>query len=189
MRPFQTILFAADFSENSQEAFRTACSLAVEGQTRLHLLHVVEPDWVPEEPAGLGQALQFYDAGTAGGRDEAVKRRLYAAYVPFQPVDVVYDVRYGGAAMEILHRADDVRADLCVVGTHGRTGLSWLLAGSVANAVLRRAHCPVLAVRSPARAHRPEEFRSILHPTDFSPNSEEALRVAHSLARDLGVRL
>jgi nucleotide-binding universal stress UspA family protein len=189
MQPFQTILFAADFSENSQEAFRMACSLAVEGQTRLHILHVVEPDWTPEEPAGLGQAIQFYDAGTDGGCDEAVKRRLCAAYVPSQPVEVDYDTRHGDAAMEIIRRAEAVRADLIVVGTHGRTGLSWLLAGSVANSVLRRALCPVLAVRSPTRGHHPKEFRIILHPTDFSPNSEEALRVAHALARDLGVRL
>jgi universal stress protein A len=47
----------------------------------------------------------------------------------------------------------------------------------------------VLAVRSPACAHQPHDFQFILHPTDFSPNSEAALRVAHALARDLGVRL
>src|SRR5262245_33604171 len=90
MRPFQTILFAADFSVASQEAFRMACSLAVVGETRLHVLHVIEPDWVPEEPAGLGQVIQFYDAGTDEGRDETLKRRLCAAYAPPQPVDVAY---------------------------------------------------------------------------------------------------
>ena len=55
MQPFRTILFAADFSENSKEAFRAACSLAVENKTRLIVLHVVEPNWVPEEPVHLGQ--------------------------------------------------------------------------------------------------------------------------------------
>ena len=47
-------------SENSEDAFRAASALAGEGQTRLHVLHVVEPDWVPEEPPGIGQAsVQF----------------------------------------------------------------------------------------------------------------------------------
>ncbi len=44
MEPFTTILFAADFSDASVEAFRMACSLAVEGRARLHVLHVVEVD-------------------------------------------------------------------------------------------------------------------------------------------------
>ena len=189
MKGFQTILFAADFSDISQEAFRIACSLGLEGESRLHLLHVVEPDWVPEEPAGLGQLIQFYDASTDGGQDEAVTRRLRAAYVPSRPADVDYHTRHGDAAAEILRMADELKADLIVVGTHGRTGLCGLLAGSVATSVLRRAHCPVLAVRSAERPRMAEANRFILHPTDFSANSEEALRVAHALARDLGVRL
>ena len=53
MKAFQTILFGADFSEGSREAFRAACSLAVAGQTRLHVLHVIEPRWIPEEPDAL----------------------------------------------------------------------------------------------------------------------------------------
>jgi nucleotide-binding universal stress UspA family protein len=189
MQPFRTILFAADFSVVSQGAFGMACSLAVEGQTRLHVLHVVEPDWVPQEPAGFGQAVGFDDAGPDGERDEALKRRLCAGYAPSQPVEVEFHTRHGEAATEILRLADEVRADLIVVGTHGRTGLSWMLAGSVATSVLRRALCPVLAVRSTERPRLAEANRFILHPTDFSGHSEEALRVAHALARDLGVRL
>ena len=55
MQPFEKILFAADFSENSKEAFRAACSLAVENKTRLVVLHVAEPKFVPEEPVYYGQ--------------------------------------------------------------------------------------------------------------------------------------
>ena len=50
MQPFRTILFAADFSENSKEAFRAACSLAVEDKTKLVVLHVVEPKLATREP-------------------------------------------------------------------------------------------------------------------------------------------
>jgi nucleotide-binding universal stress UspA family protein len=189
MKPFRTILFAADFSAASQQAFRMACRVGVPGQTRLHVLHVIEPDWVPEEPAGFGQPNLFHDAAAVGDRDEPLIQRLCAAYAPAQPIDVEYHARHGDAVPEILRRAEELQADLIVMGTHGRTGLSWMLAGSVATSVLRRAQCPVLAVRVPERLQPPGEIRSILHPTDFSADSEEALRVAFALARDLGVQL
>ncbi len=85
--------------------------------------------------------------------------------------------------------AGEAGADLIVMGTHGRTGLRRLLAGSVANAVLRGAHCRVLALRSRAGMQTGEAVRVILHPTDFSECSEAALRVARSLASDHGARL
>ncbi len=189
MKPFRTILFAADFSEASHEAFSMACSLAVEGETKLHVLHVDEPNWVPEEPAAFGQPIQFYDDEIDGSHMEALSTNLSSAYTPSRPVDVAYHTRHGEAAAEILRLAEEVDADLIVSGTHGRTGLSWMLAGSVATSVLRDAHCPVLVVRSSEwlRDGKPNQF--ILHPTDFSENSEEALRVARVMARELGVRL
>lgn len=190
MTTFQTILFAADFSESSQEAFRTACVLAVEGQTRLHVLHVVEPNWVPEDPTFLGQAgVQFYDAFTDGSREAKLEKRLCTAHVPDIPIEVEYHVKEGNPATEILHMADEVGADLIVVGTHGRTGLSWLLAGSVATSVMQRSTCPVLALHSAGRPQAAEKIQAILHPTDFSVGSEAALLVAREMARDLGARL
>jgi nucleotide-binding universal stress UspA family protein len=189
MTPFQTILFAADFSDPSQEAFRTACSLAVEGRTRLHVLYVNEPHWVPEDPTFLGQAgVQFYEASTDRGREARMKQELRSTYAEI-PIEVEYHVKEGDPAAEIVRTADAIRADLIVVGTHGRTGLSWVLAGSVACAVMQRAGCPVLAVHSSGQTRSAEGIASILHPTDFSERSDAALRVARELARDLGVRL
>src|SRR5262245_365677 len=75
------------------------------------------------------------------------------------------------------------------MGTHGRTGVRWLLAGSVAISVLRQARCPGLALCRPGGPRHTEDIRVILHPTDFSKCSEGAVRVARSLARDLGARL
>jgi nucleotide-binding universal stress UspA family protein len=63
-------------------------------------------------------------------------------------------LRQGGAVDEILAHAKEAGADLIVMGTHGRTGLSHLLMGSVAERVLRTAHCPVLTVK--AREEAPE---------------------------------
>jgi nucleotide-binding universal stress UspA family protein len=190
MKPFQTMLFGADFSEGSREAFRAACSLAVPGQTRLHVLHVIEPHWVPEEPVPYGQAaIEFYDTKVDGGRDGTLMRRMREMYAPDVPIDVEYHLGEGEAAPEILRMAGRIQPDLIVVGTHGRTGLSWLLAGSVATSVIQRAQCPVLALHRPERPHTVEEIRVILHPTDFSEGCESSLRVARALARDLGARL
>jgi len=191
MEPFKTILFAADFSDNAARAFRAACSLAATGDSRLHVLHVVKPDRVPEEPVGLGQAsILSYDSRAGGPADAGLLRQLREDYAPSWPIDVEYHLREGDdAAAEALRMAERIKADLIVVGTHGRTGLSKLLAGSVATAVLRRAQCPVLAVRSLGPTHPPEDVRAILHPTDFSERSEAALRVATLLARGLGARL
>ncbi len=189
MKPFRTILFAADFSEASHEAFSMACSLAVEGETKIHVLHVDEPNWVPEEPAAFGQPIQFWDDEKDGSHTEDLSTHLASAYTPSRPVDIEYHTQHGEAAAEILRLAEEVDADLIVSGTHGRTGLSWMLAGSVATSVMRGSRCPVLVVRSSEwlRDGKPNQF--ILHPTDFSENSEEALRVARTMARELGVRL
>ncbi|KXJ99616.1 MAG: putative universal stress protein [Nitrospira sp. OLB3] len=83
---------------------------------------------------------------------------------------------------------DEIRAGLIVMGTHGRSGLDRLKLGSVADAVLRRAHCPVFTIRAAAGGHpavHPLRLNlgRILVATDFSPSSEAALRHATELAR------
>jgi nucleotide-binding universal stress UspA family protein len=190
MQSFQTILFAADFSDNSKEAFRAACSLAVENETRLVVLHVAEPTPVPQEPVYYGQlTVQFLPADPDKARHDQLKQKLRDLYAPDFPLDVAYRINEGKAAEEILRVAGEIGADLIVMGTHGRTGLRWLVAGSVAVAVLHRATCPVLALRSNDQPREAKEMQLILHPTDFSADSEAALRVARRLARERGARL
>jgi len=151
---------------------------------------VVEPNWVPEEPVYYGQqSVQFHPAEADQSRHEALRRELREVYTPDHPIHVDYQTREGEAAVEILRTAKELGSDLIVMGTHGRTGLSWLLAGSVAIAVLRGAHCPVLALRSIEKPREAKEIRVILHPTDFSVDSEAALRVARWLAWHHGARL
>src|SRR5262249_33541589 len=126
---------------------------------------------------------------TTGGLHESLNRKLGEVYAPNHPVAVEYRTVDGTASPEIARVAEEVGADLIVMGSHGRTGLRRLLAGSVARDVLRAARCAVLALRG--HEHRPgvAGIRTILHPTDFSRASEAALGVARSLARDLGARL
>jgi nucleotide-binding universal stress UspA family protein len=190
MEPFRNILFAADFSDNSHEAFRVACSLSSETKTRMSVLHVVEPHWVADEPAYFGQpTIQYFDSGADPHGLEALRRRLMEQYAPNQAIDIDYRVTEGEISNEILRLAEQTGSDLIVMGMHGRTGLRWLLAGSVAISVLRRAHCPVLALHAAQVPRSSQDFSVILHPTDFSESSQAALQVARALARELGSRL
>ena len=190
MKPFRSILFAADFSESSKEAFEMACKLAVEDKTRLFVLNVAEPVWASDQPVFVGQqTVQFRVQERDQSRHEALSRQLRESYAPHRSIDVIYQTSEGDAAAEILRKSQEVGSDLIVMGTHGLTGLRKLLAGSVATAVLRGARCPVLALRSGSPSREGEPIRAILHPTDFSAGSEAALRVARSLARDHGCRL
>ncbi len=190
MQPFRTILFAADFSENSKEAFEAACSLAVDPETRLVVLYVAEPSYIPQEPVAYGQlTVQFLPTDPDKARHDELKRKLRELYVPTRPVDVAYRTSEGNVAAEVVRIAKEVGGDVIVMGTHGRTGLRRLLAGSVAVAVLRGAACPVLALRSAEPSRQATKTQVILHPTDFSVESEVALNVARWLARDKGARL
>jgi nucleotide-binding universal stress UspA family protein len=156
----------------------------------LLVLAVAESDWVAEEPVYLGQSsVQFYEEAQDGRRLEMLKQKLRDVYAPAFPIDVEYHATHGEVSEEILAMARETGADLIVMGTHGRTGMNWLLSGSVATTVLRKANCPVLALRSSVGARKLQEARVIIHPTDFSVNSRAALKVARLLARDLGARL
>jgi nucleotide-binding universal stress UspA family protein len=77
------------------------------------------------------------------------REELQQFQVPDPNVPVDYRLEEGEPVSEILAVANQTSADLIVMGTHGRTGLGWLLMGSVAEQVVRQAPCPVLTVRTP----------------------------------------
>jgi nucleotide-binding universal stress UspA family protein len=157
MSLFRTILVPADFSERSRGAFRMACSLARDEATRLVVVHVVEPPPVMYGELGMPVSVDFGDLLDR----ESLTRQLRETYVPDHAVRAEYQVREGVPAEEILQLAEETDSRLIVMGTHGRTGLGRLLAGSVAEAVMRRARCPVLTVRSPF----PEQAEAPVAPT------------------------
>jgi nucleotide-binding universal stress UspA family protein len=179
MAPPRTILFAADFSENSVEAFRLACSLAWPGDTLVIVHHVIESDRDAE--------LQSSPSVEALGA--ARESRMREVYVPARPIEVAYRTSEGPAAAEILRTADEIGADLIALGTHGRTGLRRLLAGSVAESVLREARCSVVALHSHGGRPLPERIRVILHPIALSDDNDYTLRASCALAASLGARL
>ena len=191
MFPFRVILFAADYSKPSKEVFGVACSLANESDTKVIVLHVIEPVPSTGYPMAFGEmGALTYLISEGSPRDEITLGRLRDTYAPGRPLNVEYLVRRGVPAVEILRVAEDLGADLIALGTEGLTGIPRIIMGSVAEAVLRRASRPVLVMRAGTHLSKPgQEPRRILHPTDFSEESRAALSVARELARDLGIGL
>jgi nucleotide-binding universal stress UspA family protein len=140
------ILVPTDFSEPSEQAFTYARRLAHRFGASLHLLHVVNRPLLAE---GLA-AEAFMSDRTPMGSDmvEDAQRRLCKQAPEAASVDVVF----GYAARSIVEHASRLGVDLIVMGSHGRTGIAHVLLGSVAEAVVRMAPCPVLTVRGPLKA-------------------------------------
>ena len=145
MYRIRNILHATDFSESSGYAFQLAASLAHDYGARLTLLHVFPPP--PVMVAGeIPIAVPPQDT-----KEHLRELQLQLRNVQTEYHDLVLDRKLveGDPATEILAMADQVNADLIVLGTHGRTGLARLLMGSVAEVVSRKASTPVLLAKAP----------------------------------------
>jgi universal stress protein A len=145
---FKHILLATDFSEYSNAALEVASRLASESHARLYIVHVdgIASVSVPAIPPVEGG--YYYDAPREDERLEICERlKKIAPTVP----NVAYEHCYltGLPVDQILKFADRAHIGLIVIGSHGRTGLSRLLMGSVAEGVARKANCHVLVVKQP----------------------------------------
>jgi nucleotide-binding universal stress UspA family protein len=143
---FRRIVCATDFSRASGAALARAVALARASKARLTLVHVIAPV-VPV--AGEGYVLpDTYDkieASVRASADKQMARLLARARAAGVRADAV--LAEGVAHAEVVRVAKARRADLLVIGTHGRTGLARLFLGSVAGRVVASATCPVLTVR------------------------------------------
>ncbi|MET0595949.1 MAG: universal stress protein [Polyangiaceae bacterium] len=159
---WKSILVPHDFSPCSDRALDYAVDVARVHRAGLTLLHVCAlPDDLSDdtvvEPPEEGRALGIAEYATRGAL-----RRLETIAEPRrreQQLTVATKAVTGACADEILRVAQEIEADLIVVGTHGRTGLSHLLRGSVVEEIVRRASIPVLTIR--------------FHSSDAQPTSEE----------------
>ena len=142
--PFKRILCPVDFSDSSQAALDFALSIARQGDADLTILHVLEwPDALP--PSRPVPTLEFRDAA------ERDVRAMLAQLVPDadrQRCHPAIRLGEGKAYREILEVATEGRADLIVMGVHGRNPIDLMLFGSTTNQVVRRATCPVLSLRT-----------------------------------------
>jgi nucleotide-binding universal stress UspA family protein len=143
---WKRICCPVDFSDASRAAMEVACDLARRFGAELVLLHAYPipgytfPDGsVVASPTMMQELAEQAQKHLEEWRQEA--ERLVGA------PRVTAEKAVGEPAAEILRAARESGADLVVVGTHGRTGLEHALMGSIAERVVRRAHCPVLTVR------------------------------------------
>jgi nucleotide-binding universal stress UspA family protein len=181
------ILCAIDRSPSSLQAFGYAIALARWQSARLNLLEVVEEAPLP----GVTRAPK--SDGVPNETRTALERDLRRALTARRASDVKVEIslRKGTAVQEILAQAKTSRADLIVIGSHGRGGVQRLVLGSVAEKVLRLATCPVLTVRRGVRLVRRSRspFETILCPTDFSAAANKAVAYAKRLAQEADAKL
>lgn len=138
------ILFPTDFSHTGDAALEMATSLARDTGASLLIVHV-------EESPNVYAGGEFYYGIPNPPTDEL--RRMLQQVKPTDP-NVPYEHRLltGDPAAAVVRLAEEEHVDMIVLGTHGRTGLARLLMGSVAEAIVRRAKCPVLTYK-----HRAEK--------------------------------
>jgi nucleotide-binding universal stress UspA family protein len=141
MLPINTILHPTDFTQISEGALQLACVLARDYHAELVIVHVATESVIVSYEAGVPPILEDHKAD--------LNDMLARLDVPVHNIKVLRLLEEGEPAEEILRTACLCEADLIVMGTHGRRGLSRLLAGSVAERVVREAPCPVITVKMP----------------------------------------
>ncbi len=136
---YKKILFATDFSPASEAALKYATALSRDSGATLLILHVEE---LPTPYAGGEMLLPQPEYP-----NPEIRRMLEAVVPTDKNVKYEHHLVLGTPAEDIVRVAAEQHADLIVIGTHGRTGLKRVLIGSVAEAVMRRAACPVLTLK------------------------------------------
>ena len=143
MIELKRVLLPTDFSELSSEATKYACALAEQFDAQLHMLHVHENIVVPEYAMGIDWDKLAREARSAA--EAQMEEVLDPAWK--EAHKVVKATAEGPPFLEIIRYAKERDIDLIVMATHGRSGVSHMLIGSVAEKVVRKAPCPVLTVR------------------------------------------
>lgn len=147
MVPFRKLLVPTDFSKHSSEAIRAAADLSRRYEAPVTLAYVFEPvtyalpeGHVMQSPPQLEEMRSAFEQRLVEASAEATAAGA---------LGVQTKLLTGPIANEITDFAQQGQFDLIVMGTHGRTGLRHLVLGSVAEKVVRTAHCAVLTVRAP----------------------------------------
>jgi nucleotide-binding universal stress UspA family protein len=183
------ILCPVDFSDLSRRALDHAIAVAKWYGSRLTVLYVYH---VPTTGIALS-SLPVAEAVLLSPADREQLRQQLKGFAPsdaLKNVPVECLVAEGDVATEVLAEAET--ADMVVLGTHGRSGFEHLILGSVAEKVVRKAHCPVMTIppaASDATKAVPSIFHRIVAGVDFSDASLHALKYALSLAEEADAHL
>ena len=145
MVKYKLILCPVDFSDISDNAFLTALDLAEQFKADLHVIHVYHLP-TSSYPEGIYSVPAVEEESRV--KDQLSKKlEEYVRNKATSNVKITTDLYEGIPHIEITGYAEKFNADMIVMGTHGRTGLSHVLLGSVAERVIHTSHIPVLTVR------------------------------------------
>jgi nucleotide-binding universal stress UspA family protein len=193
MSQIQSILCPVDFSEFSVNAYQYARSLAWHYKAKLILQHILYPLGLVGYDSNRDPYDQICQQLRAEAKEKTERFAKLNAVAGVQPECVVQD---GLITDLILSLAKEKEASLIVMGTHGLRGIDRLMLGSVTERVLRRAPCPVLAVRRPAhlaarseREPEPIHLKKMLLCSDFSDHAHRASQYAMSMAKEYDAEL
>jgi len=189
MVEFTHVLCPIDFSDTSVRALTYAAAFACWYDAHLEILHATPAVDGDGDTSTEGEPDGPADAGTRDILTARAREAFATIGATGREPDVV--IRPGPAHEVIARRARDARADLLVIGTHGRGGFNRLLLGSVAEKVLRQVSCPILTVppAAPAATTAAATFKRIVCALDYSPASLRALRYALELGRQANGRV
>jgi nucleotide-binding universal stress UspA family protein len=192
MIEIRQILCPVDFSDFSQHALAHAAALARWYGAGLTVQYVYRVS-IPPAALAPGMGPVGAEALILAQVDQAQLARsleTFAAVVGVGDLAVRYDVVEGDVAQAILEQAQATKADLIVLGTHGRSGFERLVLGSVTEKIVRKAHGAVLTVPPATDAPTaPALFQRIVAAIDFSEASMRGLTHALSLAQEANATL
>lgn len=155
-RPVRRIVAPVDFSDHAALAARHAAALAEAYAAELDLLHVLDAATVPTGSAPRLVLIGVSADEMRGRAREALAQLAAALRAEFPGLhEIGVHARLGQPARDVVGFAEEREADLVVVGSRGQTGMTRLLTGSVAEAVIRSAPCPVLTVKRSGRTLLP----------------------------------
>jgi universal stress protein A len=150
--PYKIILCPVDFDDNSMAALAQARRLAIDMGATIHLLHVL-PILPMLADHGVNVGDEAAEKQAQSQLKDLVRRRLTRT-----PAEIHTHIAFVSEVPKaILAFARDLNADLIVMATHGRTGVKHLFFGSVTEAVVRNAVCPVLTLRFTSEAEPKRE--------------------------------
>ena len=182
MTPYRHVLCPTDFSDVSLTALNYAMSFCREIDSKLKVIHVVDTTLL-----NVGNMVAVPE-----GMDELKKaaRKNVAELCEELGLDESdVEVDYGNPAERIVAFAESTDVDLVIMGTHGYSGLSKMLLGSVTEKVLHHVKVPMLTVSARAPETPATLPRSVVLAVDFGPGTNDVLRHGVALAEHFGARL
>jgi nucleotide-binding universal stress UspA family protein len=148
MSAYRKILVAVDGSPAATKGLREAIRLAKEEHAQLVILHAVDEFYAFATPEGAAPLTDLLPVLREGGQRVLAKAKSFAAREKVKVTTVLREKMGGPVADFIVREARKQRADLIVLGTHGRRGVRRMVLGSDAEQVVRAASVPVLLVRA-----------------------------------------